>query len=79
VSFYDHVSSVIVVVVLERFVTARAIDLKLCTYYVPPGHITYQTKFQSDLILNLATKGPKLKTQKSAITPEQMIGSSSNF
>jgi hypothetical protein len=46
-----------------RFVTARAIDLKLCTY-VPRGHMIYQTKFRSDLILGLATRGPKLKTQK---------------
>jgi hypothetical protein len=45
-----------------RFVTARAIDLKLCAY-VPLGHMTYQTKFRSNLILGLATRGPKLKTQ----------------
>jgi hypothetical protein len=45
-----------------RFVAARAIDLKLSTY-VPLGHMTYQTKFQSDLILGLATREPKLKTQ----------------
>jgi hypothetical protein len=38
-------------------------NLKLCTY-VPLGHMTYQTKFRSDLILGLATTGPKLKTQK---------------
>jgi hypothetical protein len=30
--------------VVVRFITARAIDLKLCTYYVPLGHMTYQTK-----------------------------------
>jgi hypothetical protein len=62
---------------MARFVTARAIDLKLCTY-VPLGHMTYQTKFQSDLILALATRGQSENT-KSAITPEQMIGSSPNF
>jgi hypothetical protein len=45
------------------FVTARAIDLKLCTY-VPLGHMTYQTKFQSDIVFGLATREPKLKTQK---------------
>jgi hypothetical protein len=58
---------------MARFVIARAIDLKLCTY-VPLGHMTYQTKFQSDLILGLAPENTK-----SAITPEQMIGLSSNF
>jgi hypothetical protein len=46
-----------------HFVTAGAIDLKLCTY-VPLGEITVQTKFWSDLILGLATRGPKPKTQK---------------
>jgi hypothetical protein len=46
-----------------HFVTARDIDLKLCTY-VPLGHMTYQAKFQSNLILGLATRGPKLKTEK---------------
>jgi hypothetical protein len=45
------------------FVTARAIHLKLCTY-LPLGHISYQTKFQYDLSLGLATRGPKLKTQR---------------
>jgi hypothetical protein len=35
--------------------------------------MTYQTKFQPDLILGFATRGPKLKTQ--TVTPEQMIGS----
>jgi hypothetical protein len=50
-----------------RFVTARAIDLKLCTY-VPLGHMTYQNKFQSDLILCLA----KTENTKSAMTPEQI-------
>jgi hypothetical protein len=35
-----------------RFVTARAIDLKLCTFYVPLCHLTSQTKFRSDLILD---------------------------
>jgi hypothetical protein len=44
-----------------RFVTA--IDLKLCTY-VPLGEMTGQAKFRSDLILGLATRGPKLKTHK---------------
>jgi hypothetical protein len=58
-----------------RFVTARAIDLKLCTY-VPLGRITYLTKFLSDLILGLATRGAKTKNSKSALTPKQMIGSS---
>jgi hypothetical protein len=36
-----------------RLITAKAIYLKLCTY-VPQG----QTKFRSDLILGLATRGP---------------------
>jgi hypothetical protein len=36
--------------------------------------MTYQTKFQSDLILGfMATMGPKLKTQKVLLTPEQMM------
>jgi hypothetical protein len=46
-----------------RFVTAGAIDLKLCAY-VPVGEISVQTKFRSDLILGLATRGPKPKTQQ---------------
>jgi hypothetical protein len=46
-----------------RFVAAGATDLKLCSY-VPLCHLTSHTKFRSDLILGLATKGPKLKTQK---------------
>jgi hypothetical protein len=58
------------------FVTAGAIDLKLCTY-VPLGEMTVQTKFRSDLILGLATRGQKPKT-KSAMTPELMAGSSPN-
>jgi hypothetical protein len=48
---YNHVLSV--VCGHGTFVTARAIDLNLCTY-VPLGHMTYQTKFQSDLILGHA-------------------------
>jgi hypothetical protein len=65
VSFYNHVSPLLSSWSVNTvcFVTARAIDLKLCTY-IPLGHMTYQTKFQSDLILGLATRGPKLKTQK---------------
>jgi hypothetical protein len=51
---------------MAHFVAVRAIDLKLYAY-VPLVHMTYQTKFQSDLIRGLA------------ITPEQMIGSSSNI
>jgi hypothetical protein len=46
-----------------RFLTAGAIDLKLCTY-VTLGEMSVQTKFRSDLILSLATRGPKPKTQK---------------
>jgi hypothetical protein len=46
-----------------HFVTAGSIDLKLCTY-VPLGDMTLETKFWSDLILGLATRGPKLKMQK---------------
>jgi hypothetical protein len=57
------------------FVTAGAIDMKLCT--CPSfGQITPQTKFQSDLILGLATKTEKTK---SAVTPELMAGSSPSF
>jgi hypothetical protein len=58
-SFYDHVLSVN----MARFVNAGSIDLKLCTY-VPLGHMTQQTKIRSDLILSLATRGPKPKTHK---------------
>jgi hypothetical protein len=56
----------------------RAIDPKLCTYaLLVLGKSNSQTKFRSDLILSLATRGPKPKTQKvSAITPEIMAGSS---
>jgi hypothetical protein len=60
VSSYNHVLSV---VSMARFVTAGAIDLKLCTY-VPLGEMILQTKIRSDLILDLATRGPKPKTQK---------------
>jgi hypothetical protein len=59
-----------------RFVTAGAIDPKLCTY-VPLGKSNSQTKFWSSLILGLATRGSKPKI--SAITPELMAGSSPNF
>jgi hypothetical protein len=44
---------------------ARAIDmidLKLCRC-VPLGEMTVQSKFRSNLVLGLATRGPKLKTQ----------------
>jgi hypothetical protein len=49
-----------------RFVTALAIDVKPCTY-VPLCQVTSQNNFQSDSILGLAARGPKLKTHKSAI------------
>jgi hypothetical protein len=45
------------------FVTAGAIYLKLCTY-VPLGEMTLETKFWSDLILGLATRGPKNRKHK---------------
>jgi hypothetical protein len=45
-----------------RFVTAGAIDIKCCTY-VPLGQMTSQTKFLSDLIHVLVTRGPNPKTQ----------------
>jgi hypothetical protein len=51
------------------FVTAGAIDLKLCTY-VQLGMSNTHTKFWFSLILGLA---------KSAITPELISGSSPNF
>jgi hypothetical protein len=38
--------------------------------------MTYQTKFRTDLILGLATWGPKPKTD---MTPELMAGSSPSF
>jgi hypothetical protein len=41
-----------------RFITAGPIDLKLFRY-VPLGEMSVQTKFWSDLILGLATRGPK--------------------
>jgi hypothetical protein len=62
---------------MARFVTAGAIDLKLCTY-VPLGKSNSQAKFWSSLILGFATRGPKQK-QKVPITPELMAGSSPNF
>jgi hypothetical protein len=46
---------------MARFVTAGAIDTKLCTC-VSLGKNNSQIKFQSSLILGLATRGPKLKT-----------------
>jgi hypothetical protein len=68
VSSYNRVLSVVVVrrpsyVCRARFVTTGAIDLKLCAY-VSLGEMTLQTKFRSDLILGLATRGPKSKMQK---------------
>jgi hypothetical protein len=56
-SLCDQVASVS----RARFVTAGAIDLKLCTY-VPLGKSNSHTK--SSLILGLVTRGPKPKTQK---------------
>ena len=46
-----------------RFVTAGATTLKLGTL-VPLGKMTLETKFRSGLILGLATRGRKVKTQK---------------
>jgi hypothetical protein len=46
-----------------RFVTAGAIDPKLCTY-VPLGKSNSQTKFRSSLILGLATRGQNRKHKK---------------
>jgi hypothetical protein len=43
-----------------RFVTAGAVDPKLCTY-VPLGKSNSQTKFQSSLIFGLATRGQNPK------------------
>jgi hypothetical protein len=63
---------------MARFVTAGAIDLKLCTY-VPQGQITAQTKFRSDLVPGLVTRGAKTENTKSAITPEVIAGSSPNL
>jgi hypothetical protein len=48
---------------MARFVTAGVIDLTLCTYG-PLGKSNSPTKFRSSLILGLATRGPKLTTQK---------------
>jgi hypothetical protein len=45
-----------------RFVTTGAIGPKLRTY-VLRGKSNSQTKFRSSLILGLATRGPKSKTQ----------------
>jgi hypothetical protein len=58
------------------FITAGAIDPKLCTF-VPLGKSNSQTKFWSSLILGLA----KTENTKSAMTPKLMAGSSwrSNF
>jgi hypothetical protein len=56
---------------MARFVAAGAIDLK--TLYM----CNFQTKFQSDLILG--HQGAKTENTKSGITPERIIGSSSNF
>jgi hypothetical protein len=60
---------------MASFVTTGAIDLELCTY-VPLGKNNSQAKFQSSLILSLATRRPKPKTD---IAPELMAGSSPNF
>jgi hypothetical protein len=54
-TFLAHVSALTITccpssVSRARFVTAGAIDLKLCTY-VPVGEMTLQTNFRSDQIL----------------------------
>ena len=46
-----------------RFVTAEGLDLKLGTY--DPSHEnSFQTKFRSDSILGLATRGLNVKSEK---------------
>jgi hypothetical protein len=65
-SLYNHVASIVIrrrpsFVCMAHFVTAGAIDPKLCIY-VPLRNS--QTKFRCSLILGLATRGPKPKTQK---------------
>jgi hypothetical protein len=54
---------------MARFVTAIAIDLKLCTY-VPLGmsNLTGQILVQSDSLVG--HQGAKTENTKSAITPE---------
>jgi hypothetical protein len=49
-----------IVFAVARFVTIKAIALKLCIH-VPLGKSNSQTKFRSSLILGLATRGPKPK------------------
>ena len=46
-----------------RFVTAEGLELKLGTHD-PLGKNSYHTKFRSDLIPGLATRGQKAKSQK---------------
>ena len=46
---------------VARFLTAEAMNLELDTHD-PLGHITSDTAFRSGLILDLATRGLKLKT-----------------
>jgi hypothetical protein len=60
---------------IPRFVTTGVIDLKFCTHLLL-GQRLAGTKFGPDLILGLATRGPK---PKSAITPEVMAGSAPNY
>jgi hypothetical protein len=50
-------------VIRARFVTTGANDQKVCTY-VPLGKNNWQTNFRSSLILSLATREPKPKSQK---------------
>jgi hypothetical protein len=47
-----------------RFVTVGAIDPKLLCTYVPLGKSNSHAKVRSSLLLGLATRGPKPKTQK---------------
>ena len=48
---------------MARFLIAEAKDLKLASY-VALGMEALETKFRVDSIIDLATRGPNVKTQK---------------
>ena len=53
---------------MARFVTAKAIDLKLSAH-VALGDRYSETKFRSFLIPGFATRGPNVKTEKMRFLP----------
>ena len=60
------------------FATAEGLDLKLGTYD-PFQENSYQTKFRSELILGLATRGPNAKSEKVQLPLNKSFNLHQNF